>query len=463
MRSAHWVFAVGSAALLFSSACVGSLPLELLDSHADEDGGGDDGTVGDADDGLLEDAADGIEISPECVEHGNFTPCSLPTEPDLSGDICSDGACVSPGSCDDAWCNPPGIRFRAAPDTMQRTCYDDSREIACLRAGSPETCGDVPFCGQDADYGWDTTHPAEARFGVGPGRPDQPVVRDVVTVLDWQGCVAGFSGTSCDSGAPDTPTWAEALGYCEVLEWGGFSDWRLPDPWEALSVMLSSADALLPSAFPAVDRALGTVWTSASVAGIPSEAYTAAMATLARDPEARPHFDGLHKAAGAMVRCVRDADVRPAWDLGARFTVQRSVPDEPLVLDSVTSLVWQGCLTGLRGSSCESGSLDPHTWREALSLCESLEWGGRTDWRLPNVEELFSIADLRDPPGALDETAFPNHGDRISWTATTDAATPDSALAVGPFSGVSVWTPLTIRKNDSTSVTVRCVAGGPAT
>ena len=33
-------------------------------------------------------------------------------------------------------------------------------------------------------------------------------------------------------------------------------------------------------------------------------------------------------------------------------------------------------------------------WTAAITYCEGLDYGGQTDWRLPNAKELYSLIDL---------------------------------------------------------------------
>jgi hypothetical protein len=199
----------------------------------------------------------------EWTARPDFTPCSIVTEPDFSYDICARGRCVSPGSCGEASCNAPGPNW-TIPDTNQRSCYNRSGSIACPGTTGSAACATTQFCGQDAQYGWDTTNPASARFtrtGV-----SEPVVTDNVTGLTWQGCAAGQFGPDC-SGTHTTFFWAGALAYCEGLVWGGSSDWGLPDPFE-LQTLIDHDRPALPvidsTAFPATPQV--PFWTSSSAA-----------------------------------------------------------------------------------------------------------------------------------------------------------------------------------------------------
>lgn len=52
-----------------------------------------------------------------------------------------------------------------------------------------------------------------------------------------------------------------------------------------------------------------------------------------------------------------------------------------VILDSFTGLMW--------AQNQQMYSSMP--WTQSLATCESLEWGGYTDWRLPNIRELLSV------------------------------------------------------------------------
>ena len=77
------------------------------------------------------------------------------------------------------------------------------------------------------------------------------------------------------------------------------------------------------------------------------------------------------------------------------------------ITDLKTSLEWQ---------QQDDNSSKP--WLTALSYCEGLEIGSKTDWRLPNVKELSSIVDYSKSP-TIDETAFPDTESTYYWTSTS--------------------------------------------
>lgn len=68
-----------------------------------------------------------------------------------------------------------------------------------------------------------------------------------------------------------------------------------------------------------------------------------------------------------------------AWP-NPRFTIQA---DTNCVLDNLTGLIWarNANIAGIK------------SWSESITYCESLTYGGQSDWRLPNVNEMQSLTD----------------------------------------------------------------------
>jgi len=65
------------------------------------------------------------------------------------------------------------------------------------------------------------------------------------------------------------------------------------------------------------------------------------------------------------------------------------------------------------------------THADALTAVAKLNaeaFGGFTDWRLPEVEELFLLADRSRCSPAIDTAAFPTCQSDWYWTATDDAS-----------------------------------------
>ena len=79
------------------------------------------------------------------------------------------------------------------------------------------------------------------------------------------------------------------------------------------------------------------------------------------------------------------------------------------VLDSSTNLVWK------------KDSVIKTSWKEALEYCESLDYAGYTDWRLPNRNELLSLLDYSKTLEEVEVmSSFPDISTNADafWTST---------------------------------------------
>lgn len=84
---------------------------------------------------------------------------------------------------------------------------------------------------------------------------------------------------------------------------------------------------------------------------------------------------------------------------------------DSVILDSVTWLMWQSNWT----------LWWTITWDLANSYCADLELWWYTDWRLPTLKELLSIADLSRYSPSIDTTYFTAHSNYY-WSSTTRAS-----------------------------------------
>ena len=102
-----------------------------------------------------------------------------------------------------------------------------------------------------------------------------------------------------------------------------------------------------------------------------------------------------------------------------RFTI---LSDTNVVLDNLTGLMWA------RNADLAGTWMN---WTSALAFCESLDYGGHSDWRLPSVRELYSLIDHRrwSPPvcntvgdgGWTENDPFVNLSGGFYWSSTTVA------------------------------------------
>jgi hypothetical protein len=146
--------------------------------------------------------------------------------------------------------------------------------------------------------------------------------------------------------------------------------------------------------------------------------YTNATAALPRTGQTNSYMTGDD---GALERGV-------AWP-DPRFTVQA---DTNCVLDNLTGLVWA------RNANLP-GQL---SWSNAVAFCSGLDYGGSTEWRLPNVNELESLTDYRNIwPVLPSGHPFVNVQSDAYWTSSTRADNGQQAwivlLAQGGRAGVN--------------------------
>ena len=129
-----------------------------------------------------------------------------------------------------------------------------------------------------------------------------------------------------------------------------------------------------------------------------------------------------------------------------------------VVTDSVSSLEWQDDYTD------NSGSVKQSNWVDAIAYCENLTLNLQSDWRLPNRNELLSIADFSTYSYAI-SSVFENLGDTsigaedyVSanyWSSTADPV--DNLIwVVNFYDGLSAVS----LSQDSPSPYVRCVRAG---
>jgi hypothetical protein len=79
--------------------------------------------------------------------------------------------------------------------------------------------------------------------------------------------------------------------------------------------------------------------------------------------------------------------------------------EDGTITDNVTSLMWQRVFQAA------------DTVAEAQSACQTLTLGGHTDWRMPSLIELVSLADFARFQPTIDDTVFPGmYESRHFWS-----------------------------------------------
>jgi hypothetical protein len=98
-----------------------------------------------------------------------------------------------------------------------------------------------------------------------------------------------------------------------------------------------------------------------------------------------------------------------------------------VVQDNLTGLMW-----------AQDGGIPARDWEDALSYCDTLNLGGHTDWRLPNVKELLTLIDYGNSNPAL-PTGYNGYFTNIAvasyWSSTTTIHATNQAWAVHFWAG----------------------------
>lgn len=131
--------------------------------------------------------------------------------------------------------------------------------------------------------------------------------------------------------------------------------------------------------------------------------------------------------------------------------------------DHVTGLTWTTCSLGQTGSQCSGAPLDL-TQTAGVDACTALNqanngagYAARTDWRMPTILELMTIADYSASSPTIDAGLFPGTTAGHYRSSAKLQALPDRHWTLD-FANGDV-----ISRLDSVGIPVRCVSGPEAT
>ncbi|MEA3315966.1 MAG: DUF1566 domain-containing protein, partial [Campylobacterota bacterium] len=111
------------------------------------------------------------------------------------------------------------------------------------------------------------------------------------------------------------------------------------------------------------------------------------------------------------------------------------------VKDNLTGLIWQ-----------KTPNYKKYNWEKAKNYCRSLSLDGYNNWRLPNFNELFYLADRTKYNPAIDTNYFNVKTDNWYWTSTSYKNSSSRAWVVGFSLGNN-----RIKSDDRYDRYVRCV------
>jgi hypothetical protein len=89
------------------------------------------------------------------------------------------------------------------------------------------------------------------------------------------------------------------------------------------------------------------------------------------------------------------------------FCADRFIKSGDVVIDNETTLIWQS-----------NPSTSKRTWQDAKEYCNNLSYGSRSDWRLPNIDELMSLTDKSKYKPSIATNKI-NIKSKWYWTSST--------------------------------------------
>ena len=214
----------------------------------------------------------------------------------------------------------------------------------------------------------------------------------------------------------NTYSWQDAqdtfIVQVNALNFGGYSDWRLPTIKELFSIvdLKNYSISIDMDFFPNIMLSTENIyWSSSSDS-------TSSLALFVGFGDG--HVGHRSKGNSAYVRCVRGGQTNNSF-----------VDNEDgTVTDTSTGMMWQQATTS-----------EGLGWEEALCHCDALSLAEFSDWRLPNWKELQSIVSYETDDPAINTTYFPNTFVSGYWSSTTylPGHMPSSLAQTISFSGGS--------------------------
>ncbi|MCP4698322.1 MAG: DUF1566 domain-containing protein [Gammaproteobacteria bacterium] len=225
-------------------------------------------------------------------------------------------------------------------------------------------------------------------------------------------------------------SWAGAGAYCTDLSLGGYSDWRLPEAGELST--LADHDLVNPAidtiAFPGARSSY--YWSGSTDISSPSYAWYVYFyyGNVYRD----------NKGIARYVRCVRGGS--GSFDPLSHLIINGA----ETVTDTLDDLVWQREDDGVT-----------RTWEDAAVYCENLVLDGKSDWRLPLIDELKRLIDYGQYGPSTNTSIFSGMRSSYYWSGSTYIYLPSYAWYVYFYNGnVDAG-------NKDVTRYVRCVRGEP--
>jgi hypothetical protein len=251
-------------------------------------------------------------------------------------------------------------------------------------------------------------------------------VTDALTGLMWEKSPLG-----------SIRTWENALTYCNNLELGGYTDWRLANARELHSLI--NVEAANPATWLGGQGFSGVraddYWSSTTSAANTDMAVViridegGAMGRTTKVLYGGEYAWAVRGGQGGSIALPVTGQTS-SYYTGDDGSLEEGVSwpsprfrdmGDGTIVDNLTGLVWEKVPEATKKA-----------WSDALAYADGLTLGGYSDWRLANKNELWSLIHYgsRDSASWLGGRGFVNVQSDVYWTSTTYAANTAKAWAV---------------------------------